>query len=190
MVNLSQRKLKAAITAAVSALLLNVGSAPTRTAEANGSSTLVHILCVPELGYLKLAAIGVSGDAAIAGLAAHRDEVEKEYGLYGPGAYFDFGGARSGDRVRAVTTRKATSKCDLGKNIVDIAFEPEWLAPDFSYRLTVHIDGLLVMSTFASTIVVAITMEFRDLTTRWATRSTGCAASKMICRHHLSAHIR
>ena len=185
MVNLSQRKLKAAITAAVSALLLNVGSAPTRTAEANGSSTLVHIMCVPELGYLKLAAIGVSGDAAIAGLAAHRDEVEKEYGLYGPGAYFDFGGARSGDRVRAVTTRKATSKCDLGKNIVDIAFEPEWLAPDFSYRLTVHIDGLLVMSTF-----LAITMEFRDLTTRWATRSTGCAASKMICRHHLSAHIR
>lgn len=118
---------------------------PSRTANANGRITLVHIMCVPELGYFKFGSIAVNGSNALPVLRAQGSEIARKYGFYNPHDYIDLAQDDDQNRPSIVRTRKAHAVCELDDGVVDVFFEPQVLFRELTYRLTVRINGILVM---------------------------------------------
>ena len=118
----------------------------TRSVRANGGTGLIHVLCMPEIGMFKFTGLPVSGDRALNATKEMPDALTAKYGLYDQARYIDFVEAtntRSG--VRQIASRKESIRCDLEGNVVDLVFEPDWLGTVLSTRLTVRIDGRLVL---------------------------------------------
>lgn len=131
------------LAASVAGLFLILG--PTQKAQANNYADLIHILCVPELGLFEFSNVRASGIEALRALEEMPDELAAKYGLYESNAYIDFESVPTRSGLRALETRKGKIRCDLDGSVVDVVFEPEWLPPDLSYRVTLRIDGRLVM---------------------------------------------
>ncbi len=119
--------------------------APTQPSQANGYADLIHVLCVPELGLFEFSNVQASGREAVRTLQERPDEIAAKYGLYDLRAFIDFESVPTRFGLRSTETRKANIRCDLDGSVVDVVFEPEWLPPALSYRVTLRIDGRLVM---------------------------------------------
>ena len=131
------------LAASVAGLFLVLG--PTQKAQANSYADLIHVLCVPELGLFEFSNVQASGREAVRALQERPDEIAAKYGLYDLRAFIDFESVPTRFGLRSTETRKANIKCDLDGSVVNVVFEPEWLPPALSYRVTLRIDGRLVM---------------------------------------------
>lgn len=117
-----------------------------RTASADGPITLIHIFCVPELGYLSFRSLSVRGVSAYAALAMAEDELAAKYGLYKLQGYLDVEIDPRG-RPHIVGTREEQAVCDLDGTRVEITFRPVALYRDLTTRVTLRIGETRVIDS-------------------------------------------
>lgn len=111
---------------------------------ANGSITLLHFFCVPELGYFEFGGIAISNQKAIDTLEAEGEKIAAKYGLHDPRDYFNFADEEGRRNFRVVGSRKAHIVCELEGSVVDVVYEPKLMFREIGDQLTVRINGRLV----------------------------------------------
>ena len=118
-------------------------------AQANNTTSVVRVSCIPELGLVEVETTFLRGEKGLAALESRRDFVAREYGYYEIDSLLSIREDADAPGGRVVSDRQRTTiVCALETEAVEISFEPAFAVPcsaAFTVALTVRIGDLIAL---------------------------------------------